>query len=79
MDHGAGALPTLFMLAAGTEAAGLQFCCCPKQKNHRRVDGGSQVDAFGEFRFVPALTKLSSKRAENPMYHGPDHSIVTEQ
>jgi hypothetical protein len=35
-----------------------------------------RVDALGDFRFVPALTKLSSKRAENPIYHGPVNSVV---
>jgi hypothetical protein len=41
MDHRAGALPILFMLAAETEAAGSSIVLMPKQKNHRRVDGGS--------------------------------------
>jgi hypothetical protein len=41
MDHRAGALPILFMLAAETEAAGSSIVLMPKQKTHRRVDGGS--------------------------------------
>jgi hypothetical protein len=41
MDHRADALPILFMLAAETNAAGPSFLLLPKQKTHRRVDGGS--------------------------------------
>jgi hypothetical protein len=29
------------------------------KKTHRRMDGGSQVDALGEFHLIAALTKLS--------------------
>jgi hypothetical protein len=76
MDRRAGALPVLFMLAAETEAAGLRFYCCCKTKNPPSSGRWIRVDALGDFRFVSALTKLSSKRAENPIYHGPDHSVV---
>ena len=59
MDRRADALPILFMLAAEAEAADLQFWCGSNEKTHRRMDGGSRVDALGEFRLYPALTKLS--------------------
>jgi hypothetical protein len=57
-DHRAGALLILFMLAAETEAAGIHFVAA-KQKTHRRLDGGSLVDALGDFHLIEALTKLS--------------------
>lgn len=73
MDQRAGALPILFMLAAETEAAVLQFCCCLKTRKSTVEGRWIRIDALGDFRLISALTKLSSKRAENPIHHGPDN------
>ena len=79
MDHRVGALPILFMLTAETEAVGyFNFGAAQKQKTHRRGRRWIRVDALGDFRFVPALTKLSSKRAENPIYNGPAIQLLNE-
>ena len=59
MDHRAGALPILFMRAAETEAACLQFCCCLQKNPPSSRRWESVNDALGEFRLFAALTKLS--------------------
>ena len=77
MDRRAGALPILFMLAAETEAARPSVLLSLVKQKSIAEWTMDPFDALGDFRFVFALTKLSSKRAENPIYHGPDHSVVT--
>jgi hypothetical protein len=69
--HRADALSILFMLAAETNAAGFSFFAA-QTKNPPSSGRWIRVDALGDFHLIDALTKLSSKRAANPIYHGLD-------
>jgi hypothetical protein len=75
MDHGAGALPILFMLAAEMDAAGsLQLYTTSKKSlvDRRRI----RVDALGELHLLAALTKLSQSAQRTRFITGWILSVV---